>query len=216
MTVGAVAGLMGAVCPAQASLIIGNSLSDRQYATDYPPGSEPVNVLVVNASVLPAGQLNAFLAYDMANSGSSPTPSAGNSFYGVILQPLGGGNYKVAYETALETVPTVATSQTISYAASFNVQAGDLFGFFGSGVPVSTGTGTDTLYYPTQLAAPTLNQTITLGSGNFPVYPQARDYAFAVDITPVPEASTYIAGAILLLPFAVQGLRKLRGQKTLA
>ena len=33
---------------------------------------------------------------------------------------------------------------------------------------------------------------------------------------PVPEPSTYIAGAMLLLPFALQGLRKLRGTKQVA
>lgn len=42
------------------------------------------------------------------------------------------------------------------------------------------------------------------------------EMAFEVELAAVPEPSTYIVGAMLLLPFGVQGLRHLRNRKLVA
>ena len=68
--------LVASSASAVANTIYGNALLARDYATDYPeyPGHtpNPVNVMVLNSLALPAGPLNAFLAYDRVTPGLSP------------------------------------------------------------------------------------------------------------------------------------------------
>jgi hypothetical protein len=44
--------------------------------------------------------------------------------------------------------------------------------------------------------------------GNFPYY--KREYSIAIEVAPVPEPSTYLAGLLLLLPFASLMIRSRR------
>jgi hypothetical protein len=192
----------------------GDPLIERGYATDFPVGSGSSSpVLVVNPVVLPAGTLTSFETWDQVEPGGSSFASAGNTLTAYILQPtLVAGQFTVTFASGLLTVPTVATSQTATFAVSpsFQTVAGDQIAFYGQGVPVDiTGAGSLQLYYPS-LSAPTLGETITLGSGDFPNFPQDRLYSFGANVTPVPEASTVIAGALLLLPFGASTLRILR------
>ncbi len=98
-----------------------------------------------------------------------------------MLRPTGNPDeYNVVYESAVQTVPEPATagvSEVFSVPAGVAVQAGDHIGYFGSGVPIDTDVGTDALIYPA-LAAPALGDTITLGVGDYPIYPQDRTYSF--------------------------------------
>jgi hypothetical protein len=65
------------------------------------------------------------------------------------------------------------------------VQANDVIGFYGQGIPFSVvGTPSDMVSYPAPVA-PVLNSTMTLGvDPGFPIYPQNRKYSFAAAVTP--------------------------------
>ncbi len=186
---------------------LGNPLTARTYATDFPPGAEPYDLLVVNNTPLPTGTLDAFLAYNQVSPGGSPTGSAGHSFIGYILRPAGGSQFDVVYDTGVITVSVVAVDTVISYPASFNLQAGDLFAHYGGGIPVDVGGGTDQLYFPTIGPAPLVGSTITLGSGSYPFASQDRTYSIAVEVsTSVPDGGTSFA--MLGLGMALLGVAR--------
>ncbi len=179
----------------------GNPLLDRTYASDFPVGTgilAPV-LVVVPTAVMPTGTLQNFQTWNQASNGGSPFPSAGNIFHAYVLRPTGIANqYTVIYDSGLLTVPN-PTVPGVSEPATFPVgpvpvQAGDVIGFYGQGIPVDIiGTGTDILSYPAP-AAPVQGSIITLGvDAGFPIYPQARTYSIAavVDVT-----TTVISGGI--------------------
>jgi hypothetical protein len=57
-----------------------------------------------------------------------------------------------------------------------------VIGFYGEGIPVTPGGGTDTLSYPATVA-PALNTTMTLGvDAGFPIYPSRPTYSFAASV----------------------------------
>ncbi len=200
---------------AHASLDFGNDLIGRTYASDYPVGlGGTAPILVMPDAVLPNGTLESFKTFNQLEPGGSPFASAGNTFTAYVLRPTGNPNeFTVVFSSAPLIVPAVAASGIETFpVAPFAVQAGDRIGFAGQGVPVDiTALGTDILSYPTG-PAPTLASTITLGSGDFPIYPQNRLYSFAASVTPVPEPTTVLAGLLLLLPFGLQGLRAFRSR----
>lgn len=172
---------------ASANTIYGNALLPRDYASDYPEfyygnTPNPANILVLNSVALPAGHLNSFLAYDRVSPGLSLNGGSGNhTFVGLILR-ANGGNYDVVYSTGILTVPTLVSDAIVSYPASFSLQAGDRFGFYGEGIPITLGGGTDELYYPTSGPTPSTGDTLTLGSGSFPLLTTDRTYSFAVSV----------------------------------
>lgn len=191
---------------------IGNTLTDRAYATDYPPlsgtdGLAPV-LVVVPTAVLQTGTLLSFSTWNQATTGSSPTPSAGDgvqtngSFYAYVLRPTGVANeYSVVYQSGLNTVPAPAiagTSELATYPvpAGVTVQAGDVIAFYGEGIPVDTGVGTDALVYSTSspVPAPAAGSTITLGAGSYPIYPQARTYSIAATVDTGVTTTTISGG----------------------
>ncbi len=158
---------------------VGNPLVARQYATDF--ASPPTVFVVVNAP-LPAGTLQSFQSLNQATPGSSPTASGPNSFHAYVLRPAGGSQYTVVLDSGALTVPAVTADAVQTYPVTpFAVQAGDLAAFYGQGIPVDTGLGTDTLLYPAP-TAPTVSQIITLGDASFPVYPQQRTYSFGANV----------------------------------
>ncbi len=193
---GAVAGF------ADAAVQVGNPLQDRNYATDFPPetvdGLKAVMV-VLDGSPLPAGTLQSFDMWNQATAGGSPNASEGEQFRAYVLRPTGNADeYTVVYDSGVQTVPPVGvpnTSEQFSVPATVAVQAGDVLGYFGSGVPVDIiGSGTDVLVYPST-AVPTLNATLTLGAGAYPIYPQARTYSFAATVTPYSGTTAFTATA---------------------
>jgi len=139
----------------EGSLIyVANPLQDRTYASDFPVGvGQLAPVFVVVPTALPDGFLTSFQMWNQATAGSSPFPSAQNVFHAYVLRPTGTPNeYTVVFDSGLLTVPDL-TDPAVSEVATFGVanlavQAGDVLGFYGQGIPVDTGSGADILSYP--------------------------------------------------------------------
>ncbi len=179
----------------------GNPLTTRANATDYatPPGVLGPVFVVLPSAVLPAGSLESFQTWNQADA--SPTPSAGGLFHAYVLHPTGtASQYQIAYDSGELTVPALA-DPAVSAVATFPVtpavavQAGDVLGFYGQGIPVDTGvavTTPDILSYPASAdptlatnVAPALGSTLSLGTDvNFPLYSQDRSYSFSAMVTP--------------------------------
>ncbi|NJD75549.1 MAG: hypothetical protein FIB08_00445 [Candidatus Methanoperedens sp.] len=192
------------------STTVGNQLNDRAYASDYPVGVgelAPVLVVVPNA-VLPEGTLVNFQIWNQATAGSSPFPSAGNIFYAYVLRPTGTPNqYQIVFNSSLLTVTTPSTpgiSEIATFPVGpFNVLAGDVIGFYGQGIPLDVGTGTDILSYPAP-APPADGSTITLGvNPGFPIYSQDRNYAIAATVN---VSTTVLTGGIRKFVDSLPGL----------
>lgn len=157
---------------------VGNALNERTHATD----SAPV-FIVIPSAVLPAGRLINFTIWNQAGSGP-------NTFYAYVLRPTGTLNqYTIVFNSSLLTVPA-GTSEIATFdvsAALFEVQAGDVIGFYGKGIPFNTSVNSA----PTP---PANDSTITLGvDAGFPIYPEYRDYAMAAT---VQEFTTTLEGGL--------------------
>ena len=117
-----------------------------------------------------------------------------------MLRPTGTPNqYTVVYDSGELTVPPLA-DPAISEVATFPVapavavQAGDVLGFYGQGIPVDTGVtvNPDILSYPASAdpsmatnVAPAQGSTLSLGvDPAFPMYSQDRTYSFSAMVTP--------------------------------
>jgi hypothetical protein len=204
---------VGIAATARATLY-GDLLIERTFASDYPVAQGGIApVFVVPSAVLPSGTLISFETWDQVEPGSSPFPSAGNILMAYVLRPTVNPNeFKAVFVSSTLTVPSVGSSQDVTFSVTpFPTIAGDRIAFYGQGVPVDIAGGYPPLYYPSP-SAPTLNQVITLGSGGFPLFPQDRLYSFDANV--VPEPTTMIAGALLLLPFGASTLRILRKHRT--
>jgi hypothetical protein len=203
---------LGIAASARATMF-GDPLVERAYASDFPVGQgQSAPVMVIPSAVLPTGTLDGFATWDQVDPGGSPFPSAGNTLTAYILRPTGNPNqFTEVFNSGLLTIPPVSSSQVATFLVSpFQTHAGDIIAFYGQGVPVDiTSAGTDILIYPAG-SPPGLNATFTLGTPEFPIYPQSRLYSFDAIVTPVPEASTVVAGALMLLPFGVSTLRIMR------
>jgi FtsP/CotA-like multicopper oxidase with cupredoxin domain len=165
-----------------AETIVGNELIDRQYATDNATG-----VFVVLQTPLPDGFITSFETWNQATvlGGGSP-PSAGLSFHAYVLRPTGNaGEFTVVFDSGLLTVPALADpafSEMATFGvANLAVQAGDQLAFYGQGIPLDVDTGTDAVYYPT-FAQPLQDTNITVGTGDYQTYPQARTYSFRAQV----------------------------------
>ncbi len=104
----------------------------------------------------------------------------------------------MVYDSGLLTVPALADPLTSALATypvpNVAVQAGDVIGYYGEGVPVDiTAAGTDILSYPAT-TAPLAGDTLSLGVDPlFPIYPQARTYSFGATVTPAAGVSSVTA-----------------------
>ena len=182
---------------------VGNPLTDRAYATDFET-NDPVRAFVIVPTPLPAGTLTEFVAWNQATAGSSPTPSAGETFNAYVLHPTGNaGEYVVVADSGALTVPALtvpATSEAVTYdVTDVAVANGDVIGFYGSGIPVDVDpAGLDRFSYPAE-SAPVQGATITFGSAAFPDFGQARTYSFGARVI---EA----AGAVPLTPAVATAL----------
>ena len=184
-------------------IAVGNPLTARANATDYatPPGVlAPVFAVLPNA-VLPNGSLQSFQTWNQADHAGSPTPSAGGVFHAYVLRPTGTpSQYTVVYDSGELTVPPLADPlvsevATFPVAPAVAVQAGDVLGFYGQGIPVDTGVAVnpDLLSYPASTdatlatnVAPAQDATLTLGvDPGFPLYAtQDRTYSLSAMVTP--------------------------------
>ena len=160
---------------------VGNPLIERAYATD-----NASNVMVVVPTALPAGTLQSIITLNQALPGGSIAPSAGLFFNAYVLRPTGVANqYSVVFDSGQIQVPQLADpaiSEVITIPVTpTSVLAGDVLAFYGQGIPLDIGAGADILSYPAP-SAPVLNGTIDLGSGNFPLLAQAREYSIAANV----------------------------------
>ena len=143
-----------------------------------------VPVFTVVPKALPVGSLLSFETWNQATAGGSPTPSAGQTFHAYVLRPT-GADYTVVYDSGLLTVPALVDplGEVASYPApNVPVLAGDVLGFYGSGIPVDTGAGADIFSYPAP-TAPAVSDVVSIGSAGFPLYGQAREYSFAATVS---------------------------------
>jgi FtsP/CotA-like multicopper oxidase with cupredoxin domain len=191
------------------TIYVGSPLLDRQYASDFPVVvGELAPVFVVQPTALPDGMIQAFQTWNQAEPGGSPFPSAGNVFHAYVLRPTGIANeYTVVFDSGLLTVP--ALTDPVGEIAEFGVmnlavQAGDLLAFYGQGVPVDTGAGEDVLHYPA--VQPLQNTNITLGSADYPIYPQARTYSFGAQVIDLSGQNTVVSGGIRKFVDTLPGL----------
>jgi hypothetical protein len=165
---------------------VGNPLIARHYATDWssPPSPSGPYFVVLAGAKLPAGTLQSFQTWNQGTRGGSPTTSAGNVFHAYVLRPTGVPNgYAVIYDSGARTVPVPMVPggevATFPVFPAVPVNAGDVIGFYGQGIPLDAGVGTDTFSMPAPVA-PALNNTLTLGvDPGFPIYPQNRTYSLA-------------------------------------
>ena len=184
-----------------AVISVGNPLQDRAYASDFPVGvGELAPVFVVVPTALPVGMVQSFQTWNQATPAGSPFPSAGNLFHAYVLRPTGIPNqYLVVFDSGLLTVPALTTpgvSEVATFAvANLAVQTGDVLGFYGQGIPVDTGSGSDVLSYPAP-TPPLQDSTITLGSAEFPIYPQPRTYSFGAQVLDLSGQNTVITGGM--------------------
>src|SRR5262245_29962788 len=166
---------------------VGNKLIQRANATDYatPPGNFG-RVFVTVPQKLPNGLLKAFKTFNQTDPAGSPTSSEGGVFHAYVLRPTGTADeYKIVHDSGELVVPAATDSggNVVSYPmADLAVKDGDVLGFYGQGIPVDTGTGTDTLSYPAPIEPPLLDSTIKVGSAEYPKTDTSRTYSFAADV----------------------------------
>ena len=186
------------IVPAAVSPVtVGNPLVDRANATDFAtaPGVLAPVLVVLPGAVLPEGTLDTFEVWNQTTPGSSPNVSAGNLFHAYVLRPTGNPNeFTVVYDSGELTMPpsTNPAGEVASFPADVAVLAGDVIGFYGQGIPVDVGGGSDILSYPATAnpdgvtpQAPALDATLTLGTDPaFPIFSQDRTYSFAAVVTP--------------------------------
>ena len=179
----------GAVIPA------GNPLVERAFATD-----NAADVFVVVPTPLPDGLVQSFQTWNQASAGGSFAPSAGLSLHAYILRPtVNPSEYLVVFDSGLLTVPALADpaiSEIVTFGvANLAVQAGDVLAFYGQGIPLDMDVGSDILSYPAP-TAPLQDSTITLGSAEYPIYPQARTYSFGAQVLDLSGQNTVIMGGM--------------------
>ncbi|MEV7237671.1 multicopper oxidase domain-containing protein [Streptomyces sp. NPDC051020] len=184
------------------AMSVGNPLVERAYATDYatPQGKLGPVLVVLGDSPLPDGTLKSFQTWNQVKPGESPSPSEGGLFHAYVLRPTDAPDkYTVVADSGLKTVPkpTAATGEVTTHdVPDVAVQAGDVIGFYGEGIPVDTGLGshTDTFMYPAGVDSttspptnvpPAEGGTVTVGSAGYPLHPtQDRQYSFGAQVVP--------------------------------
>jgi len=183
-----------------ATISIGSPLQDRTYASDFPVAvGELAPVFVVNPITLPDGLLQSFQIWNQVSPGASPFPSAGNVFHAYILRPTGNPDeYTVIFDSGELTVPepgVPGVSEIATFGvANLAVQAGDLLAFYGQGIPVDTGVGSDVLYYPA--IQPLQDSNIVLGDTDYPVFPDSRTYSFGAQVIDLSGQNNFVTGGL--------------------
>ena len=173
---------------------VGNGLVERGYSSD-----NAATVLVVLPQDLPTGFVQSFRTWNQPAAGGAPA-SAGQSFHAYVLRPTGtAGEYTVVFDSGALTVPELAdpaVGEVASFpVANLAVQAGDRLAFYGRGVPLDIGAGTDAVYYPSP-SGPLQDSTITVGAGDYPLLNQARTYSFAAEALDTSASGPVVTGGI--------------------
>ena len=193
---------LGALAASQASAtLVGNALLPREYSSDG-----ATDVLVFDFAIAQGGTLTAFDTYSQAAALPPGPASQGQTFIGYVLEPVDSGHLKVVYETS----PIIVGAVGVNYfpVSPYNFTSGDVIAHYGNGIPFDNLTGTSSFDYP---ASPPSVGDVLAYPGTYGG-PSARVYSIAVTV--VPEPTTMIAGALLLLPFGPSTLRILRKHRT--
>src|SRR5690606_8240704 len=146
--------------------------------------------------------LTGFQVWNQANADAS-LASAGKAFHAYVLRPSRFTNqYTVVFDSGQLTMP--ALTDPLGEIATFGVanlevQAGDRLAFYGQGIPLDDGTGTDSVYYPSPIS-PLQGEAVTLPSPDFPGYGTPRTYSFAatlaggdsVEVVPGPGIRKFV------------------------
>lgn len=149
--------------------------------------SDTVNTFVVLTAAplladLPGtdGYLTAFEVWNQPLTAG--VASAGKQFHAYVLRPTAVADlYTVVFDSGLLTVPPLVNpaGDLVTYAvANLPVKKGDVLAFYGQGVPVSTGSGTDWVSVPPVNAPPLQDSVIELGGKVYPANGGARTYSF--------------------------------------
>ena len=184
---------------------VGNPLQDRTYATDNAAG-----VFVVLPAALPDGMIQSFQVWNQAAAGGSIQPSAGLTFHAYVLRPTANpGEFFVVFDSGQLTMPALA-DPAVSEVATFGVadlavQAGDLLAFYGQGVPLDVGDGSDSVYYPVPVN-PLQDSNITLPGADFPFYSQDRTYSFNALVLDLSGQNTVVTGGMRKFVDGLPGL----------
>ena len=172
------------IAPPTATISVGNATIARAFATD----TAAATVFgVVAGSAMPAGTLTAFKTWNQADADPA-LASAGKQFNAYVLRPTAVANeFTVVYDSGLLTVPALAVPlvselATFPVTPAFAVQAGDVIGWYGTGIPLDAATGTDVIVSPAMASAPVVTNVVTLGSAPLPIYPEARTYSIAANV----------------------------------
>ena len=92
--------------------------------------------------------VQSFQTWNQAATGGSPA-SAGLNFHAYILRPtnINPDEYTVVFDSGQLTVPDLTLNSTGEVAtfpvANLAVQAGDMLAFYGQGIPLDIGAGSD-------------------------------------------------------------------------
>ncbi len=140
------------------------------------PTDSAANVFVVSPVDLQLGTLSAVRIWNQGGT------AVGRTFNAYVLRPAAGGGYDVVFDSGALTVPALppgSAGELVTFGVlPFRVLAGDRLAHYGSGIPITIGTGTDVLLYPANVK-PTAGTSVTPGLAPFPIYPQARTYSIA-------------------------------------
>ncbi len=105
-------------------------------------------------TALPDGMLQSFQTWNQATAGCEPVPVGRERVPRLRAAPdyVNPDEYTVVFDSGQLTVPALADPAVSEIAtfpvANLAVQAGDVLGFYGQGIPVDTGSGSDILSYP--------------------------------------------------------------------
>ncbi len=161
------------------AVTVGNPLVARAYATDT--ATTVFGVVHDPAAALPAGSLTSFSTWNQPGS-------AGMAFHAYVLRPTATADeFTIAFDSGPLTVPapTDPAGEVSTFAVGpFDTIQGDLIGWYGQGIPVDIGAGTDVIAYPGPASAPAAAEVVTLGSPSYPIYPEARTYSISASMTP--------------------------------
>jgi hypothetical protein len=171
---------------AQATMI-GNATIARNQSTD---GDYSV-LNILNTPVPAAGQIDAFITYNMSTVDRFSYEAQNTFYFGLILRPTGNANeYTALYNTGVLHPFEYPVGVVSIPVGPISVQAGDLIASWGYGIPFDFGgENPQAIHYPFLVGPP---------SGTFTAGPlgQVRTYSFAADFNAVPEPSSFALTAL--------------------
>lgn len=194
--------------------------------TDIVPNGTPIGNRIVSMLQASDGAQNVFYSNQVAmrggiaNSVEVFNQGVGGTFQMFQLRPTAtAGEFEVIYDSGVMTTlgGPIGAMDILFPNGETSVMDGDIFAHFGRGIPFNIGSvlqegdgGINRLLinFPADLSNVTIGNTITLdgNTGGLPVFNQAREYAWAVNVA-VPEPTTALLGVLGMVGL---GLRRRR------